>query len=193
MKIQDLAYMGISLALVVICSRITFQFGPIPITLQTFAVVFVGSFLKTKKAVIVFLCYILMGLAGLPVFSGGGGPAYVLLPSFGFIIGFLASVFVTGAKAFQKYKISVFVKSVLGILVIHLFGLLHMILIFNLYKHMNISLIYVVEIGSLPFLLKDFISSLLASLICIRLSKVFLVEPVRNYNIEYGKERKNNV
>ena len=70
MKINELCYMAIMLALLIVCSKISVNIGPIPITLQTFAVIMVGYVLKFKKAFIVFLAYILMGLVGIPVFSG---------------------------------------------------------------------------------------------------------------------------
>ena len=89
MKTKDLTIMAISLAILIICSKISFNIGIISLTLQTFAVVIISLLLKWKKAAIVFIAYIVMGLIGIPVFSTGGGFQYVLLPSFGFIIGFL--------------------------------------------------------------------------------------------------------
>lgn len=171
MKIQDISYMSISLALVIICSKITFQIGPIPITLQTFAVLFVGMFLKAKRAVIVFSCYILMGIAGLPVFSSGGGPAYLLQPSFGFIIGFLLSSIVTGSFLLDRFKSAYFGKAFLGLFILDAVGLLYMGIILNGYKHLGVSFFYILEIGLMPFILKDCFSAVLAVLVYLRIKR----------------------
>lgn len=192
MKIQDIGYMSISLALVIICSKITFNIGPIPITLQTFAVLFVGLFLKTKRAFIVFLCYIIMGLAGIPVFSNGGGPAYILQPSFGFIIGFMLSVFITGSNAFKRYKSAFFGKAILGLLALDVIGLAYMALILNGYKHLGVSFFYVLEIGFTPFILKDCFSAVLAAMVYLRLRNVVSVKSVEDYEA-YPREEKQNV
>lgn len=63
---------------------------PVPITLQLFAVVLVALLLKPKYALTAQLIYTLLGIIGLPVFSGGkGGIGILLSPTGGFIIGFL--------------------------------------------------------------------------------------------------------
>ena len=80
--------MAVGLALMVICSKVSVPIGAVPITLQTFAV-FMCSLIIGWKASIVFLIYAALGLIGLPVFSSGGGFAYVYAPSFGFIISFI--------------------------------------------------------------------------------------------------------
>jgi biotin transport system substrate-specific component len=72
-KIKDITLMSIMLAILIVASKISFNIGPIPITLQTFAVAIISCLLKWKRASIVFLAYIIMGLIGIPVFSTGGG------------------------------------------------------------------------------------------------------------------------
>ena len=96
LKINDLVKMSISLAIIIICSKISIPIGPIPLTLQTFSVFIVSLILGSFKSAIVFSLYILLGLLGLPVFSSGGGFHYIFMPSFGFIIGFLFSSIVVG-------------------------------------------------------------------------------------------------
>ena len=81
-KIKDLAIMAMMLAILVVCSKISFNIGIISLTLQTFAVASIGLILKWKKALIVFFTYIVMGLIGIPVFSTGGGYQYIFYPSF---------------------------------------------------------------------------------------------------------------
>ena len=98
-KIHNLCISAIMLALLIICSKITIPLGVISLTLQTFIVILLSLILNTKYSFLVFITYIILGLLGLPVFSGGGGFAYVLKPSFGFIIGFLLQSFLTSRIA----------------------------------------------------------------------------------------------
>ena len=62
MKIKDLTIMAISLAILIICSKISFNIGIISLTLQTFAVVIISLLLKRKKSAIVFITYIVIAL-----------------------------------------------------------------------------------------------------------------------------------
>lgn len=67
-----------------------------PITLQC-EVVILGAMLWGRKvAVSATVLYIIMGLAGLPVFSGGGGIHYVITPTFGYLLGFILCALVAG-------------------------------------------------------------------------------------------------
>lgn len=174
MKVKDLSIMAILLSLLVVCSKISIQIGPIPITLQTFAVIIIGFILKTKKALILFLTYIIMGIIGIPVFSGGGGFDYLLKPSFGFIIGFLLSALITGINS--NKKIFTFIQGFLGLFIIDIFGLLYMYIILNYYMQLDKDIVYVLQAGLTPFILKDSISVLIASLAYVRL------KPITNYN-----------
>lgn len=177
MKINELCYMAIMLALLIVCSKISVNIGPIPITLQTFAVIMVGYVLKFKKAFIVFLAYILMGLVGIPVFSGGGGFDYIFKPSFGFIIGFMLSSLITGIVFKKHYKIVLFGQGLLGLIIIDVVGLIYMYLIMNYYLGLDSSLSYVLEVGLLPFLLKDCISVLIATVVYERVSPITVINP----------------
>ncbi len=168
MKIKDLAYMSISLALLIICSKLTIPIGPIPLTLQTFSVIFIGLLLKFKKAFFVFTAYILMGIIGIPVFSQGGGFHYIFQPSFGYIIGFIGSAFFTGNSLWNK-KWSPYIQSIIGLLFIHIIGILYMYFIMNFYYEWNKSISYVIAVGFTPFILKDSISSVLATFIYKRI------------------------
>ena len=72
--------------------RIPLPFTPIPITGQTFAVLLVGVALGSRRGAASLALYLLMGLAGLPFFAGGAsGMAYVLGPTGGYLVGFIAA------------------------------------------------------------------------------------------------------
>jgi len=68
----------------------------VPFTLQVPAVLLAGAVLGPWLGAASQLAYVAVGLLGLPVFATGGGPAYVLTPTFGFLVGFVAAAFVVG-------------------------------------------------------------------------------------------------
>ncbi|MPM70688.1 Biotin transporter BioY [bioreactor metagenome] len=70
-----------------------------PFTLQTFFVALAGLLLGKKLGAVSALVYMAIGLIGIPVFTEGGGIAYVLKPTFGYIVGFALGAYVTGAIA----------------------------------------------------------------------------------------------
>ena len=65
-------------------------------TLQFFFVLLAGILLGSKLGGLAVLLYVVIGLAGLPVFASGGGLAYVLRPSFGYLLGFIVGAYLTG-------------------------------------------------------------------------------------------------
>jgi len=72
-------------------------FSPVPITGQTFAVLLVGTALGSRRGALAVLTYLAEGLMGLPVFaSGGAGLAYLMGPTGGFLLGFVAMAWLVG-------------------------------------------------------------------------------------------------
>ena len=91
-KTYDLVLAAISAALITICSWISLNIMDIPFTLQTFGILLVLFTTGGKRGSISILIYILLGLVGVPVFAGfKSGPAALIGPSGGFIVGFLAA------------------------------------------------------------------------------------------------------
>jgi biotin transport system substrate-specific component len=68
----------------------------VPFSLQDFFVVLAGLVLGPKYGALSQLLYVVLGLAGLPIFANGGGPAYVLQPTFGYLLGFPVASFIAG-------------------------------------------------------------------------------------------------
>ena len=100
-----------------------------------------------------------MGLIGIPVFSTGGGFEYVLMPSFGFIIGFFLSGFITGSNILKDKKWAKLIKGIAGLLVIDLTGMIYMYFILKFHLNSpNANVIYILQAGFLPFIAKDLIS-----------------------------------
>ena len=65
-------------------------------TLQWFFVLLAGLLLGSKRAFLSVSTYLLIGLMGIPVFARGGGPAYLLRPTFGFLLGFALAAYAMG-------------------------------------------------------------------------------------------------
>ncbi|WP_036553835.1 biotin transporter BioY [Nocardioides insulae] len=95
----DLALIAAFAALIAVCSVLPALYltGPVPITLQTFAVMLAGAVLGPWRGVLAVALYLVVGFAGLPVFAGGkAGLAVLAGPTAGYIVGFLAAAMVTG-------------------------------------------------------------------------------------------------
>lgn len=101
----DIAECALFCALMVAGAFIQIPFPMVPLTFQTVFSVLSGLLLGWKKGVIATTAYALLGLIGVPVFSSGGGLHYVTLPSFGYILGFIASAAVAGIDFNGKNKL----------------------------------------------------------------------------------------
>lgn len=76
---------------------IPLPFTPVPVTLQTFAVVLTGALLGSRRGAAAIVAYLAEGLAGLPVFSlGRAGFAHLLGPTGGYLVGFVAAAWLVG-------------------------------------------------------------------------------------------------
>lgn len=95
----DIAECAIFVVLMVAATYVQIPFPLVPLTFQTVISVLAGLLLGWKKGAASMAVYCFMGLLGLPVFTAGGGIAYVLKPSFGYIVGFIASAAVGGLIA----------------------------------------------------------------------------------------------
>ena len=92
----DIAECALFAALMVAGAYIEIPLPVMPITFQTVFAVLSGLMLGWKKGMIAMATYAIMGLIGIPVFTNGGGIFYVIKPSFGYILGFIAGAGVAG-------------------------------------------------------------------------------------------------
>lgn len=83
-------------ALTVVGGRLTVPVQPVPFTLQSFVTALSGVLLGPYWSALSQAVYVLLGLVGLPVFSEGGGFTYLFSPTFGYLLGFIVSSFLTG-------------------------------------------------------------------------------------------------
>lgn len=165
----DIAECAIFVALMVAATYISIPFYPVPLTFQTVVCVLSGIMLGWKKGGIAMLVYALAGLIGLPVFSGGGGGfAYVLKPTFGYIIGFVAASVVAGLVRGNREKIPFIrylVAAIAAFLVNYVFGILYFIPVWiNVYDGMETLGAYLVS-WNLLYMPKDLVLCVLAAVL----------------------------
>ena len=93
--IYDLVLISISAALITVCSWISIPIGPVPFTLQTLGILAVMLTTGGRRGTLSVLVYMLMGICGVPVFTGfkGGITAFVG-PTGGFLVGFIIGALV---------------------------------------------------------------------------------------------------
>ena len=115
----------------------------VPITLQYLFTMLAGLLLGSKWGFISVSVYIILGLAGLPIFASGGGIGYIFQPSFGYIIGFAAGAFVTGKIAEKSgnpsYK-RLLSANFAGLLIVYIFGMIYYYFMSNFYLNNPIGL-----------------------------------------------------
>lgn len=110
----DIGVVVAGAAVVALLAQAEWRIGPVPITGQTLGVMLVGGALGMRRGAAALTTYLVAGLAGAPIFAGGGGgPAYVAMPSFGFIVGFVAAAAIAGWAAERAWDRNV-VLAMLG-------------------------------------------------------------------------------
>lgn len=98
----DIALIATFAALTAVCSLVAVQVSaaPVPITLQTFAVILAGAVLGSRRGALAILLYLAVGFAGLPIFAQGvGGVATFARPSLGYLLAFPVAAFLVGLVA----------------------------------------------------------------------------------------------
>jgi biotin transport system substrate-specific component len=106
--------------------KMVIPFSPVPVTGQTLVVLMIGLAYGSRLGAVTVLAYIFAGLRGLPVFAGGTSGWVVMAgPSGGYLVGFLAAVFVMGLLAERgmgRNILSTALAMLAGNMVIYLFG-----------------------------------------------------------------------
>ena len=112
--------------LLTISSKIKIPFYPVPMTMQTFVVLFLGMSFGYKIGLATVSLYLLEGIIGLPVFSNspekGVGIIYFTGPTMGYLIGFLFATFLAGYFNFKVNVFYTFLKLIISVSVIYILG-----------------------------------------------------------------------
>ncbi len=114
--------------LLTISAKIKIPFYPVPMTMQTFIVLFLGISFGYKVGVLSVVFYLIEGIMGLPVFSNspekGIGLAYFVGPTMGYLIGFIFACLIAGMFTYGKNHILNFLKIIIATSVIYILGIL---------------------------------------------------------------------
>lgn len=93
---SNLATVVLGTLLITICAKINVPVWPVPVTLQGFAIAALAAAFGLRIGVATVALYLLEGAVGLPVFATGGGLAYLVGPTGGFLLGFLVMAAIIG-------------------------------------------------------------------------------------------------
>jgi biotin transport system substrate-specific component len=150
--------------LTAIAAQIAIPMWPVPITGQTFAVLLVGAVLGASRGALSMITYILLGAAGLPVFTGAVS-GITFGTTFGYLVGFIAAAAVVGwlgQLGWHKKVLGVLASFAIGNTVIYLFGLPWLgFALSNL--GLTSDFTSVVASGLVPFLVGDALKMALAA------------------------------
>ncbi|MBR4072103.1 MAG: biotin transporter BioY [Clostridia bacterium] len=157
-------------ALIAVSSFIIIPLSAVPVTLQTFTVCVTAALLGLKWGVISVSVYILLGAAGLPVFSGFGGGIGVLMGAGGgFIWGFLIMAVIVGfvSDKFGSDIIKMIIAMAVGTVGCYIAGILWYILVYSGGE----GIMAVLSVCVFPFILPDAVKIIAAATIVSRLKK----------------------
>lgn len=135
-KTKDMILCGMFVALIAVGAFIKIPIPVVPFTLQYLFTMLAGLLLGGRKGCISVCVYIVLGLAGLPIFAQGGGFGYIFQPSFGYIIGFALGAFATGVIAGKANKPGfklLLTANFAGLGIVYLFGMAYYYLISNFF------------------------------------------------------------
>ncbi|WP_241156062.1 biotin transporter BioY [Adlercreutzia sp. ZJ154] len=92
-RARSVAVVGLSIAIIAVCTWVTIPMGPIPFTLQMFAIPLIVCILRPSESIAAIAGYLVLGAVGLPLFSGmRGGIGVIMGPTGGFLLGYLPGV-----------------------------------------------------------------------------------------------------
>ena len=155
--------------LLTISSKIKIPFYPIPMTMQTFVVLFLGMSFGYKVGLATVGLYLVEGIFGLPVFSNspekGVGIVYFTGPTMGYLIGFLFATFLAGYFNFNKNILNNFVKLLFSVSTIYILGVFWLGNLIGWDKP-------IMQLGVTPFLLAELFKIAILALLAKNILKL---------------------
>ena len=150
-KAHIYAIPAIGAALIAVLAQISLPIGPVPFTLQNFAIGLIATVFKPREAVLSVALYLLLGAIGLPVFAGGGAGFHVLVgPSAGYLWFDLVYAGLTSYLIRQNSGyIRIFLANLLGDSLVFVGGIL------SLHFLAGMPFDKALAVGVLPFILPD--------------------------------------
>ncbi len=172
-RVRSVAMVGLFTAILAVCSQVAIPLpSGVPITLQTAAVALCGYMLGSWRSASAALAYIVIGAVGVPVFSSFGAGVGVLVGrTGGFIFGFVPMVICCGLLKYKpdETKLRAVMRLVLGLvglILLHILGTLQFALL------TKTGFFAAALVVSVPFLIKDVVSVVIAYAVSMRLAKL---------------------
>ena len=167
--IKSLMIIFVGSIILAISAKVKIPFYPVPMTMQTFIVLFIGMSFGYKIALATVTLYLVEGILGLPVFSNsperGVGLVYFTGPTMGYLIGFLsACVLASLIKVDDNYLI-IFLKLIISVTTIYLLGILWLGTLIGWDKP-------IIELGVIPFLFAEITKILLLTALSKKILKL---------------------
>lgn len=180
-SIKQLTLVGLMAAVLCILGpwTVNIPISPVPISLGMLGIYFVTSVLGMKLGTASVVIYILMGLVGIPVFTGfTAGPGKLLGPTGGYIIGYIFMALICGffVDKFNKNLLRYFSGMVLGTAVCYLFGTLW------LAHQMQYTFFQALMAGVIPYIPGDLVKLIIARVVGLQLRKRLLSAGLLNIN-----------
>ena len=155
--------------LLALSSKIKIPFYPVPMTMQTFIVLFIGIAFGWRLGVATVSLYLFEGIIGLPVFSGspekGIGLVYFTGPTMGYLIGFIATVYFSGKFVYDDNLFKNFLKLTFATSFIYFLGLIWLGSLLGWEKP-------IYKLGAEPFLLAELFKIMIATLAVNQIKKL---------------------
>ena len=166
--IKSLIIIFVGSLILAISSKIKIPFYPVPMTMQTFVVLFFGISFGYKIGLATLGLYLLEGIAGLPVFSNsperGVGLVYFTGPTMGYLFGFLSACFLASFVKSKDNYFLIFTKLILSVSTIYILGVLWLGTLIGWDKP-------IIQLGVMPFLLAELFKIALLTLISKKIIK----------------------
>ena len=166
LKTFFLIFVG-SLALT-LSAKLKIPFYPVPMTMQTFVVLFLGVAFGYKIGLATVSVYLIEGIIGIPVFSNspekGVGLVYFMGPTMGYLIGFLTAVFLAGYLNFENNIFLIFIKLILAVSTVYILGVFWLGNLIGWEKP-------IFQLGVTPFMLAEFFKICLLTLLAKKIIK----------------------
>ena len=166
--IKSLLVIFIGSIILTISAKIKIPFYPVPMTMQTFIVLFLGISFGYKIALATVGLYLFEGILGLPVFSNsperGIGLAYFTGPTMGYLIGFLSACFLASFVKNDDNYLSIFLKLIFSVSTIYIIGIIWLGTLIGWDKP-------ILKLGLMPFLVAEIFKIFLLTLIAKKIIK----------------------
>ena len=151
-----------------ISAKLKIPFYPVPMTMQTFVVLFLGLAFGYRIGLATVVVYLIEGIIGIPVFSNspekGVGLVYFTGPTMGYLIGFLSAVFFAGYLNLKNNVFIIFSKLIFSVSTIYLFGVLWLGALIGWDKP-------ILKLGVTPFLLAELFKICLLTILAKKIIK----------------------